>query len=438
MGLHLLHDDVIVNNNTNNDKINVIIKSILDTIDMMRESTHFMAETLNDVLSIQKIEEGKLELNYEQFYTVSIVKSVTLSLKQQISSKHIYIEIDIQDNVPAMIIGDRFRIEHVLTNLLSNSIKFSANESKIKIVVSYNSTDNYVCYKVIDQGIGISEEDQKLLFTNPLNENTSSQSPKHKGVSAGVGLTICREIVRLHGGTIGFTSKLRQGNDITTGGSEFYFTLPINNPNVNSSAFNDIRLNHNINNAMKTRSSIFLSNIEASNNISSSPSVDSEDTANSHSNESNRPYRVLIVDDVLMNRKMLNNILKKKGVVVDMAEDGLACVNTVTSQPLNYYDIIFMDNQMPRMNGLEATKLLREKGYNKIIAGITGNAMDDDIIEFEQAGADLVLPKPLKMTTLDAFLIECQKNNFQSSIMTDNDLDNTAITNQSSRKLKIN
>eukprot|EP01035_Chromulina_nebulosa_P017116 gene17116-22630_t len=174
---------------------------------------------------------------------------------------------------------------------------------------------------------------------------------------------------------------------------------------------------------MKTRSSLFLSSIETNNNNSSSPSADSEDTPNSNSSESNRVYRVLIVDDVLMNRKMLNNILKKKGVIVDMAEDGLACINTVTSQPLNYYDIIFMDNQMPRMNGLEATKLLREKGYNQIIAGITGNAMDDDIIEFEQAGADLVLPKPLKMTTLDAFLIECQKNNFQSSIINENGLD---------------
>lgn len=125
-----------------------------------------MTETLNDVLSIQKIEEGKLELQYQKMVIGSVLHTVEMSLRGQLNSKRINLVIEIQPTVPHCVRADRFRIEHVLANLLSNAIKFSPLDSTIKIVAkNLNPVKvNEVTLAVIDQGVGISEENQKSLF----------------------------------------------------------------------------------------------------------------------------------------------------------------------------------------------------------------------------------------------------------------------------------
>jgi len=216
MGLHLLQEELKL------DPVNNA--SCLETLEMMREASQFMSDTLNDVLSIQKIEEGKLEICPKPFHLADIVKSVSLSLKGQIDSKNLVFSTHIAKDCPVVIVGDRSRIEHVLANLVSNAIKFSAPGTKIEVKATYGDyKQGCVTVAVHDQGVGISAENLSKLFKNYMQIDPEKQQG---GRGTGVGLVICKEIIEMHNGEIGCTSKLRVGDDVTSGGSIFYFTVP--------------------------------------------------------------------------------------------------------------------------------------------------------------------------------------------------------------------
>lgn len=118
--------------------------------------------------------------------------------------------------------------------------------------------------------------------------------------------------------------------------------------------------------------------------------------------------------DVLSNRKMLEMILKRKGYNCEQCSDGVEAVAMVEEKGLDYFDIIFMDSLMPVMCGPEAATKLRAIGYSKLLIGVTGNAMDIDIIAYEQAGADLILTKPMRMESLNKVLEFCSLFGCQS------------------------
>lgn len=136
--------------------------------------------------------------------------------------------MEVGDRVPRVVLGDQFRLEHVLGNLLSNAIKFSDSETKIIIRISYESKLKFhTTFSVIDQGCGMSEEEQKLLF-QPFTQIRPGELQKGKG--SGLGLSICKTIVSLHHGSIGCVSKQRQGTDVLSGGSEFFFSIHFDEP----------------------------------------------------------------------------------------------------------------------------------------------------------------------------------------------------------------
>jgi signal transduction histidine kinase len=194
---------------------------------MMNEATSFMSDTLNDVLSIQKIEEGKLELQYEVFAVKSMINTVHLSLKGQLTSKNLNLIYFIDDNIPLKLRGDRFRIEHILANLISNAIKFSPSNSKITIKVKLQPGKDFpqenilIYFSVIDQGEGITVDTQKKLFI-PYSQIKPREL--QQGGGTGIGLAICKEIISLHGGEIGVRSK-HKSEDPVNHGSEFFFTI---------------------------------------------------------------------------------------------------------------------------------------------------------------------------------------------------------------------
>ena len=197
------------------------------TVHTMRDSTFIMTETLNDVLCMQKIEEGKFDLQYLRTAVKALVSTVGKTMRPNLTSKNITLEVDIESTVPEFVLADRFRVEHVLINLLSNAIKFSFRDSVVKIRVGIlnPAKPHEITFAVKDHGIGISEKDQKGLFVPymQIDPNVLQQ-----GKGCGVGLAICREIVVLHGGKIGINSKVRVEGQEDKGdfGSEFYFTIP--------------------------------------------------------------------------------------------------------------------------------------------------------------------------------------------------------------------
>ena len=280
---------------------------------------------------------------------------------------------------------------------------------------------------------GVSEENINKLFLpySQIDARTLQQ-----GGGTGVGLTICKEIVTLHGGTIGCKSKLRKSPDEPDGGgSEFFFIIPFQvmtsttqcGASVSSAGSVDTTSSPK---GGKEKGVLLPSSVEKDSlpaQAINQPAGESEsessavkgstresdaicDTAEKQSQHMQftafdqhdvSTWRFIVFDDVLSNRKMLNMLLSKRGISCDQAENGLEGLKIVDLHPINYYHLVFMDNLMPVMNGLEATKALRDRGFTGVIIGLTGNAMNEDIEEFESHGADMVLPKPLKMTHLD-------------------------------------
>eukprot|EP01042_Synura_sphagnicola_P004941 gene4941-6296_t len=216
---------------------------------MMKGATSFMQETLNDILCMQKIEEGKLELIYAPFRPADAVQVVRSVLQGSLAQKRIQLYTLVYDDVPEFVIGDRFRIEHVLANLLSNAIKFSPSNGRIFVVVSlvggshsssdlgdmedsvemirpptqtltkaYSRSMNFceVEFSVRDEGPGISREDQKKLFQDFVQIKPGEMQ---MGGGSGVGLSLCKQIVELHDGTIKCTSDIGVG-------ATFSFVIP--------------------------------------------------------------------------------------------------------------------------------------------------------------------------------------------------------------------
>ena len=199
----------------------------LETVAMMREASSFMGSTLNDVLSLQKMEEGKLDLKLAPFAFKDLVNTVVMSLQGQIRDKEVHMTVHIGDDVPR-VVGDRFKLEHVLANLLSNAIKFLPHGGNITIDVlllhrspssSIDPGGRRLCeveVSVTDDGPGMSAEDQKNLFT-PFMQIRPEQMQHGKG--SGLGLSICKQIVTLHGGVIRCQSAAGEG-------SRFSFRIP--------------------------------------------------------------------------------------------------------------------------------------------------------------------------------------------------------------------
>ena len=198
----------------------------IESLEMMRNASEFMSDTLNDVLSMQKIEEGKLELDLSPFCISDAISKVFSTFRGAVTAKQIELLKIVDPLVPMRIVGDRYRIEHVIANLLSNAIKFSSIHTAIQVSATLiqsqpgsemmlGSTAT-IRIAVKDEGPGISKENQKKLFGNFV-QIRPGQLQEGKG--SGLGLSLCKQLVHLHGGNIGVVSEEGQG-------SEFFFVIP--------------------------------------------------------------------------------------------------------------------------------------------------------------------------------------------------------------------
>lgn len=144
-----------------------VARSFSQAVDMMNEATGFMTETLNDVVSVEKIEEGDLELQLAPSDIRTIIQTVQLSMKGSLAAKNLSLICTLEDSVPRVVKADGFRLEHVLANFVSNAVKFSPKNSSIYLSVkNLNPKKRHeITFSVRDEGVGISEEHQKSLFT---------------------------------------------------------------------------------------------------------------------------------------------------------------------------------------------------------------------------------------------------------------------------------
>ena len=200
-----------------------MLPSDLELLTMMKGASVFMADTLNEVLSMQKIEEGKLELELLPFNIGASLSKVLNTCHGAILTKHIQVAWTIASDVPVSLIGDRYRVEHVLSNLLNNAIKFSPQNGKISIDINSSAVNAInskswvsITVSVRDNGPGISPENQRKLFRNYMQIRPGQLQ---EGQGSGLGLSLCKQIVTLHGGTIWVDSEEGRG-------STFSFCIP--------------------------------------------------------------------------------------------------------------------------------------------------------------------------------------------------------------------
>ncbi|WP_436517376.1 PAS domain S-box protein [Ekhidna sp. To15] len=321
----------------------------------INKSSQTLLNILNDILDLSKIEAGKMDLRQQPLHLVKTIEKVYDLFSQQASSKDNNLYYHIDEKIPEWILGDETRLIQVLSNLTSNAIKFSESKGNINMSIRLvKKRGKQFVFKVTikDSGIGISEEDQKSLFQS-FHQLDNSSSKNFGGT--GLGLAISRELVKSMQGEIGVVS--------TPGlGSTFWFTFMGQEVSVDE---------------VKS--------------IQPDKPFTKEFTG--------KQPKILLVDDNDVNRKVASSIMLKSGCQVEEAYDGFHAIEKVEQEN---YDLIFMDIQMPKMDGIKATHEVRKlrNGGNTPIIAMTAYSMEEDRERFLNAGLDDYLAKPIKAEML--------------------------------------
>ena len=338
----------------------------INTID---SSSHTLLGIINDILDMSKIESGKIDIDKIDFNPHYDFKLVAELFKAKAKEKNLKFKINISENLPNSLNSDILRLKQVISNLLSNAIKFTAQNNEISLTIKYS--DDVLHISIKDSGIGISKNAQSKVF-EAFSQAESSTTRKFGGT--GLGLSISCKFIELLSGELKLKSELGVG-------SEFYFSIPVTK---GKTIFN---------NKKKTKES---KNLKA---------------------------HILLVEDNKANQMYMKIILKKIGLTFEIASDGVEAVamfkeNAPTEASLRgettlgcKYDAILMDENMPNLNGIEASKLILEyeKENNLIhtpIIALTANALKGDRERFIEAGMDEYLSKPLDKEKLISILSE--------------------------------
>ncbi|NDK55244.1 PAS domain S-box protein [Pontibacter fetidus] len=338
-------------------------------IDTLRKSSDALLAILNDILDLSKIQAGKLvlhESSVDLHDTLGKIHSLFANRAQQ---KDLNFTYNISPETPRYVLTDETRLLQVLSNLTSNAIKFT-NAGEVSITVDSEllnkKKEEYMLHvRVKDSGIGISAEDQQLLFTDFTQLDNSST--KTFG-GTGLGLAISRQLTSIMGGEIGVESK---AND----GSTFWFKIRVRKADDAAVAAQQLRLKE------------LNAEVEVL---------------------ENSPY-VLLVDDNQINQKVAQKQLERLNCRTDIASNGYEAIELATT---NNYNIIFMDIQMPEMDGVTATKHIKDilaEDCPPIVA-MTAYSMKDDADKFMNQGMDDYVPKPVKSKDLLAVISKWEKS----------------------------
>lgn len=338
-------------------------KEQLEYIEMTKKSANILLHIVNDILDISKIESGKLEIENTDFDFYELIDSTFQMVEYQAKSKGLTMRLEQDKQIPQYLKGDSLRLKQVLLNLLNNAIKFT-EKGFVSLTINILNKDNkegiLVLFIVSDSGRGISQENQERIFDSFVQEDGTIS--RHYG-GTGLGLTICKNLVNLMGGNIWVESEFGKG-------SSFYFTIPFTYGNKVQS-HDDLKID------LKDLFAEF------------------------------KTVKILLAEDNDINQILTKKMLEKHGFVVKAVSNGIEILNELNNN--DEFDIILMDIQMPDMDGITTTEIIRGHKHDsrwKInrrdipIIALTANAMKEDRQLCTNAGMDDYLAKPIRINSL--------------------------------------
>lgn len=359
---------------------------ILDCLQKIDDSSRHLLGLINEVLDMSKIESGSTTLQEEPLYLLKTMEMVDGVCRPAAAEKRQTLEMDIEGIRDDHVMADPVRLRQILINLISNAVKYTPENGRIQVKVTQGNSPmpgkaGY-SFVVKDNGIGMSEEFQKRLF-EPFSREDNSMTNVTQGT--GLGLSIAKSIINQMGGNIEVVSHQGEG---TTFSVRLDLTLA------------------------------------AEENVSQEgESTKSEgETGRNGEDERNLDFlkgrRIMLVEDNALNREIAYELLSEAGLLVDAVENGREAIELLEKQPEYYYELIFMDIQMPVMNGYEATKSIRakESDYWKglPVIAMTANVFQEDESRAAECGMSGYITKPIDMNVIYSVLEKWLPKNYNS------------------------
>ncbi len=339
---------------------------IEEQLKIINRSGEHLLDLINSVLIMSKIESGTQALNSNDFSLDSLIKSVKEIIEFKSKEKNLYLIIENSSNIHNLIRTDELKLRQVLINLLNNALKFTPEGGVILRVSNepsseQNSDEQYIYFEVEDTGLGIADKDLENIFEAFF----QSESGRRFYEGTGLGLAISKQFVKLMGGDITVLSTLGKG-------TTFRFHVLVQLVNGES--------------------------------IDYSLKAIADDTSYGNDLQGLSELRILLAEDSLVNQKITLKMLEKIGCKADVVNNGIEVLERLKFHP---YDVILMDIQMPMMNGLEATNLIREQSFSfpkPLIVALTANAMQEEREIYLEAGMYDHISKPFKIEILTKVL----------------------------------
>jgi CheY-like chemotaxis protein/two-component sensor histidine kinase len=333
------------------------------------EASKHLLSIINDILDMSKIEADRFEMKPVRFRLPILIESVENIISVRVEGKNQTLITSIEENMPENFFGDDTRLIQVIINLLSNAVKFTGEGGKIELKVTGKMSDDgqtcLVTVSVRDNGIGISEEQQETLF-EAFKQADAGMARKYGGT--GLGLALTKRVVEQMGGRVGLSSKLGVG-------TTFFIEIPLS--------------------------------IAQDEDAQADAGALADETVKDDAPPRFDGAILLIAEDVEINREIVISLLDGTGVTIEEAENGEEAVRMYAANPTRY-DLIFMDIQMPEMDGFEATRAIRRMADEDVpevpIIAMSANAFKEDIEMSLASGMNEHLSKPVDYGKLIATL----------------------------------
>lgn len=333
----------------------------IEYLHKINSASEYLLGLINDILDMSRIENGKLSLQKEPVHMGNLISDINLVVKELALAKKIIYQSHSSECTSSVVLSDKIHLQRVFINIINNAIKFTPPGGTVNFTVN-QSTTIFGTYRFVftisDTGIGMSKSFMEKLF-KPFSQENRNESKDEPGT--GLGLSICKSIIGLMNGTITVDSVYNQGTTFT-------IVLELEPYRYSIQSIQD---NYHY-----------------------------QVTEYENSDKKLKGKRILLVEDHQINREIAKNMLQKKGLIVDIAENGQQAVQTFEQSTPHFFDAILMDIRMPVMDGLEATRMIKSLDREDIqtlpIIAMTANTFDEDAQKSLLAGMTAHLTKPIQ------------------------------------------